>query len=259
MTELTLLARIYNSHQMKQIDMILSDLTGDLNVETGVKGTLGGRWVQLELSGEDEAVAMKLLEKEVGLCPVSLDNVKKFASLKGYVVNLDESIEELSLDIGIVEPKIAYATIPLKQLQAHLGDEKKMTLKKIRELWGICENLPLSIKVLEVNAEKNRVEAELQATQIRKLVLWKDSLLDRLLVIGASLQEVNEAMEQEGLERDVIDVETLGLFEHALVCKLGTDAAGLIGRIGRRIRKAKFTVFNPKKIVSPYPHTKPFR
>jgi hypothetical protein len=250
MTELTLLSRIYNSHQMKQIDVILADLIGDLNVEAAIKGTLAGRWVQLELSGEDEAVATKLLEREVGFCPVSLDNLKKFATLKGYVVNLDESTEELLVDIGVVQPKTVHATISLKHLQAHLGYEKKTTLKKISELWGICENLPLNIKVLEVNTEKNRVEAELQATQIRKVVLWKDSLLDRLLIMGASIQEVNSAVEQEGLGRDVIDVEALGMFEHTLVCKLGTDAAGLIGRIGRRLRKAKFTVFNPKKIVS---------
>ena len=125
---------------------------------------------------------------------------------------------------------------------------KKISLKKLSELWGICENLPLEIKVLEVDPEQNLVEAELQATQIRKLVLWKESLLDRLLVMGAPLYEVNSAVEQEELTRDVIDVESLGMFEHALVCKLGTDAAGLIGRIGRRLRKAKFTVFNPKNL-----------
>jgi hypothetical protein len=250
MTEIILLSKIYNSHQMKQIDLILSDLIGDLNVDLSIKGTLADRWVQLDLSGEDEAVATKLLEREVGFCPVSLDNVKKFAALKGYVVNLEESIEEISLDIGVVQPKTVYATIPLKHLQSHFAEGRKTTLNKINELWGICENLPLNIKVLDVNTEKNRVEAELQPTQIRKLVLWKDSLLDRLLVIGASLHEVNSAVEQEGLSRDVIEVESLGIFEHVLVCKLGTDAAGLIGRIGRRLRKAKFTVFNPKKIVS---------
>jgi hypothetical protein len=117
----------------------------------------------------------------------------------------------------------------------------------LSEFWGICENLPLEIKILEVNVAENKIEADLQPGQIRKFALWKESLLDRLLVIGASLEEVNMAVEQEGLGRDVIEVEALGMFEHALVCKLGTDAAGLIGRIGRRLRKAKFTVFNPKR------------
>ena len=248
MTTLTLLTKIYNTHQLKQINSTLEDLLGGLSVKAAVKGTVAGRWVQLDVSGEDEAVATKLLEKEAGFCPTNLENVKKFSALKGYVTNLDKSTENLLVDIGIFEPKAVHAVVPLSHLQAHLEDGKKISLKKMSELWGICENLPLEIKVLEVDTNAGLVQAELQATQIRKLVLWKESLLDRLLVMGASLYEVNSTVEQEGLTRDVIDVESLGMFEHALVCKLGTDAAGLIGRIGRRLRKAKFTVFNPKNL-----------
>jgi hypothetical protein len=40
------------------------------------------------------------------------------------------------------------------------------------------------------------------------------------------------------------------MFEHALTCKLGTDATGLIPKIGRYMRNAAFIVFNPKKIIS---------
>jgi len=40
----------------------------------------------------------------------------------------------------------------------------------------------------------------------------------------------------------------LGMFEHVLTCKLGTDAAGLIPKIGRILKNAKFAVFNPKKL-----------
>jgi hypothetical protein len=40
----------------------------------------------------------------------------------------------------------------------------------------------------------------------------------------------------------------LGLFEHALVCKLGTDAVGLISKVGRGLRNARFVVFSPRKI-----------
>lgn len=248
MTTLTLLAKIYNSHQLRELDKNLVELVGDLRVKTTVKGSAGGKWVNLEISGEDEAVAMKLLGREIGFSPISLENVKKFSTAKGYVTNLENSKEELSLDIGVFKPKVVYATVALTRLQANLADDKKAPLKRIIESWGICENLPLEIKVIEVNVEERSVEAELQAGQIHRFAQWKDSLLDRLLLIGASLREVNLAIEQEGLNRDVIDVESFGMFEHALVCKLGTDAAGLVGRIGRRLRKAKFTVFNPKAL-----------
>jgi hypothetical protein len=255
MTTITLLSKIYNSHQLKQIDTTLEELLGDLSVETTVTGTAANKWVQLELSGEDEAIAAKLLEREMGFCPVDISNIKKFDTVKGYISHFEKSKEQLVLDIGIFEPTTIYANIPLSHLQTHLVEGKKTSLKKLGELWGLSENVPLNIKILEVKPDHNRIEAELQASQIRKFTLWKDSLLDRLIVTGASRSELNIVITQEGLNRDVIDIEVLGTFEHALVCKLGTDAAGLIGRIGRRLRKAKFTVFNPKNVISFFEQT----
>jgi hypothetical protein len=51
-----------------------------------------------------------------------------------------------------------------------------------------------------------------------------------------------------GFERDVVDIEPLGIFESAVACKLGTDAVGLIPRIGRTLRNAAFATFSPRKI-----------
>jgi len=247
-TTLTLLIRIYNSHQLKQIDKTLGELLGELDVDATVTGTLAGRWVQLELSGEDESIATNLLNREIGFCPTSIEGIKKFATLKGYVVEPIKD-EELAIDIGIFQPKPTYAIIPLNHLQNQFTEGKKLTLKRISELWGISENLPVNIKIINVKPIENRIEAELQPTQVKRFAAWRDSLLDRLLILGASLYEINAAIDQEHLNRDIIDIEPLGMFEYALVCKLGTDGAGLISRMGRRLRKAKFTVFNPKKIL----------
>ena len=54
------------------------------------------------------------------------------------------------------------------------------------------------------------------------------------------------------LNRDIIGTEALGLFEHALTCKLGTDAAGLIPKIGRYMRNSVFIVFSPEKVNGIY-------
>ena len=99
-----------------------------------------------------------------------------------------------------------------------------------------------------MNEEESRIEVELAMSQVERYEVWRDSLLDRLLVVGSSLYEVKMALEHARFERDVISVEPLGMFEHALVCKLGTDAAGLIRQLGRNLRNAKFTVFNPKRL-----------
>jgi hypothetical protein len=246
MTAFTLLTKIYSSMQRREIDEVMKDLFEGLDVQAAVDHSLSDRWVHVTLSGEDEGIATNLLARDFGFCPETLEKVEKSSTLKGFVTNLEKS-KDLTMDIGLSKAKPIYAIVPVSQLQTQLVGGRKISLQKIAALWGISENLPLKIKIINVNAEENKIEAELAAEQSEKFLLWRDSLLDRLLVLGASLNQLKTAVEQAELDRDVIDIEALGMFEHALVCKLGTDAAGLISRIGRRLRKARFTVFNPKE------------
>ena len=248
MTTLTLLTRIYNVNQLNQIDNALRLSLEGLDVEAKILGTVADKWVQIALSGEDEGIATSYITKEIGFCPTSFENVKKFSTLKGYITNFEKSREELSVDVGVFQPKIVHATIPLRHLQAQLVDGRKTALRKIAELFGFCENLPINIKVVRVNEEESCIEAELSTRQVEKYEVWQESLLDRLLVLGSALHEVKNALEYAKLNRDVISVEPIGVFEHALTCKIGTDAAGLIPKIGRILKSAKFAVFNPKKL-----------
>ncbi len=91
------------------------------------------------------------------------------------------------------------------------------------------------------------LQAELSAGQVEKLQAWQQSLLDRLIILGASKETIESVLERTRLTRDVIDVETLGMFEHALTCKLGTNAAGLVSVMGRYLRNSVFVVFNARK------------
>jgi hypothetical protein len=248
MTTLTLLTRIYNVNQLNQIDKALKLSFEGLDVEVKILGIAADKWVQIALAGEDEGIATNYLTKEIGFCPTSFENVKNFSTLNGYITNLEKSREELSVDVGVFQPKIIHATMPLRHLQAQLVDGRKIALRKIVELFGFCEDLPINVKVVCVNEEGSYIEAELSMRQVEKYEVWQESLLDRLIVIGSSLYEVKRMLEYAKLNRDVISVEHLGMFEHALTCKLGTDAAGLISKIGRILKSSKFAVFNPKKI-----------
>lgn len=75
-------------------------------------------------------------------------------------------------------------------------------------------------------------------------------MLDRLLILGVSLNGIKLAVEKAGFNRDVIGIEPLGGFEHAVVCKLGTDAVGLIPKIGKSLRNASLGVFSPKRLFA---------
>jgi hypothetical protein len=250
MTILTLLVKASNSGQLKQIGDLLKSEFENLDLEVKVLGNPVNRWVQVSLSGEDEVIATSYINKKLGTCPISIKNVNKFSVLKGYISKVDTAKQELKVDVGVFEPKITQATIPLAYLQAQLADGRKVALKKISEIYGFNENLPLSIKVIRINGEEDEVlQAELSMAQIEKIRLWQQSLLDRLIILGSSLGEIETVLERTRLNRDVIGTEALGMFEHALTCKLGTDATGLIPKIGRYMRNAVFIVFNPKKII----------
>lgn len=248
MTKLTLLAKINNDYQLKQIDEALKLVFEGLEVEAKILGTVADRWVQIALAGEDEEIATNYVIKEIGICPSNFGNVKRLSTLNGYISILEKNGEELSVDAGVFEPKIVHAIIPLQRLQAQLVDGSKIALGKIAELFGFCKDLPISVKITRLNEEESLMEAELSSRQIRKYAVWRESLLDRLVVLGLPLHEIKMTLEHAKLDRDVIDVEPLGLLEHALTCKLGTDAAGLIPKIGRNLKTAKFAVFNPKRL-----------
>jgi hypothetical protein len=248
MTTLILLTKINDDSQLNKIDKALNFSFKGLEVEAKILGVVANGWVQIALSGEDEGIATNYLIKEVGVCPSNFGNVKKVSTLKGYVKNIGKNGAVLSVDVGVFQPKISYATIELRRLQAQLVDGKKIAVRKIADLFGLCEYSPINVKVTGLNEKKSRIDAELSSKQIRKYVVWRESLLDRLLVMGSSLNEVKVTIKHAKLERDVIDVEPLGLLEHALTCKLGTDATGLIPKIGRNLKNAKFAVFNPKTL-----------
>lgn len=248
MTALTLLTRINSDTQLKQVGKALTLLFKGLEVEANILSTVADGWVQVDLAGEDEAIATNYLIKEVGLCPNSFENIKKFSTLKGYIANIGKSEGVLSVDVGVFQPKIVYANVFLRSLQAQLVDGREVAFRKIAEIFGLCEGLLVNVKVTSLNGKENCIDAELSSEQIERYVVWRESLLDRLLVLGSSLREIETALQYAKLNRDVIDVEPLGLLEHALTCKLGTDAAGLIPKIGRNLKNAKFAVFNPKTL-----------
>jgi hypothetical protein len=248
MPAMTLLIRVYKDSQLNIIHGFLKTMLKGLNCGIQVFGTTPNGWVQVAVSGEDENVATQYLKEQVGLGPTDIADVTRFSTLKGRIVDLKKSRDELHVDIGVYTPNIVEAVVPLQHLQARLVDGRKIALKKCAELYGFCDNLPLSVKISGVDKETEWTEAELSQRQIAQCEDWRRSLLDRLIVLGVSLDEVNVALKRAGFGRDVASIESLGLFEHAVVCKLGTDAAGLIPRLGRNLRNAVFSIHSPKRI-----------
>jgi hypothetical protein len=246
MTNLTLLAKAFHGSQLKQIAELLQSQFEELEVEAKVLGNSQNRWVQIFVSGEDEAVATSFIRKEIGLCPASFEAVEVGSELKGYVSKVDG--ERLLVDVGVLEPKAIQATVALSVLQKQLFEGKAAGLKKISEAYALVEGVPVTIMVTAKDADS--MQAELAPVQVERLMNWRQSLLDRLVVLRAPKELITATLERTHLDRDVVDVEALGLFEFALTCKLGTEAAGLIPRVGRYMRYGVFVVFGSRRLAS---------
>ena len=250
MPTVTLFAKAYNNRRLDNFDKNLKSTLEGLKVEVKTCGATARGWIQISVSGEDENVALRYLDDRIGLCPASLDNINRFSTIKGRITNLDKSRNELRVDMGVFSPSIYDAVIPLARLQAQLVDGRKISLKEIVELFGFCENLPFTVKIDSVDRDKSLIEAEVAEKQRRQYIAWTESLLDRLFILGTSLSGIELAVEEAGFNRDVVNIEPLGGFEYAVVCKLGTDAVGLIPKLGSALKRQRLRPFIPQRIVA---------
>jgi len=249
MPTITLLEKVYGPFDHKLFQTTLSSLCRDLLVKARVVGRTNRGWLQVELTGEDQRAAIEFLDHEIGVAPVEIGKVKRFSTFKGKVLSIDERRLELRVDIGVYSPHVCDAVIPLERLRAQLADGKKLSLQQLAELFCFYTHMSLYVKVAEdAKPENERVKAELSNSQISKFNEWISSNLDRLIVLGATKPQLERAIRTSGHSRDIIRTETLGLLEHAVVCKLGTDAIGLTPKLGLHLYTATLVSFSPKKI-----------
>lgn len=247
MSTVTLSTRVYDDSQLTLVGKFLKSMLKGLKVEMEISGTSSRGQVQIEVSGEDEEAALRYLDVKMGLCPMLLKNLRRFSVVRGRITAFNQ--DELYVDIGVFTPGILDATISLRHLQAQLVNGRKMPLEKMAKLFGLVPNVPLWVKVLSISEENQQVEIMLSERQLGLYRSWVESLLDRLAVLGAPFNEVAQALKRTKCNRDVLEIESLGFFEQAVVCKLGTKALGLIPKIGRKLWKANFSVFDPAGIL----------
>jgi hypothetical protein len=244
--EVVLLQKIYKV-PIEEAEKFLKKIIGDLDCSLTGLSIVENGWLRVQASGRDEGVAVRLLKRECSLAPISVANVERFSTFRGRVIFSGKSRTEAFVDVGAFSPKPVYAKIPLRTLQGQLVDGRKLALQRIEEMFVLLDNLPLEVRVVRVEVEV--LEAELTERQMEIFGRWVGERFDRLIVLGVSIGGVMRAVERARLEGDVLDVESLGLLEHVVVCKLGTDAVGLVPRLGRNLGGAVLGVFSPRTVL----------
>jgi hypothetical protein len=245
--EVVLLQKVYSEASLKEFRGFLEGLCEGLKVDLKELSKVENGWVRARVSGEDERVALNLLEKEVGLAPVSAENVERFSMFRGRMVHPGRSKLEVFVDVGVFLPEPVFAILPLWKLQGQLVDGRKVALERLVGLFGFVDGFPLEVRIIDDGV--GGLNAELTEGQLGVFDRWMSGRMDRLIVLGVSAEAVGKAVRRAGVGRDVVGVESLGFLEHVVVCKLGTDGAGLVPRLGRRLKEAKFVVFCPRLVL----------
>jgi len=249
MPKATLLEKVYGPFPPDAFEPVFQSLCEGLEVRLRVIGKTERGWIQVDVSGDDKDVALRLLDQKVGLAPVSFENVKKFSLLRGKIVSSGASGDGLHVDVGVFSPQLIDATIPLQTLQAQIADGKSLSLEHLIDLFCFYDNLPLEVKIVgDVSSETGFIEAVLSEVQLYQITGWIRSHLDRLIILGAPSSDVEDAIKRSRHVRDVIRVESLGLLEHDILCKLGTEAKGLMPKFGPMLPHAILAPFSPRKI-----------
>ena len=247
------LEKAYGPHEPGEFTPAFLSLCSGLSVDVRVVGSAGRGWLVLEVSGEDEEVALRLIAEEVGLAPVRASNIKRFSKIRGKIIAL--APEGAYVDIGVFEPMNLDAFVPLEALRAQLADGLDVKMPVLSRLFCLSEGLPLDIKLLEApgDAPSRPLRAELSEEQVRAFERWVRSGLDRAIVLGASHHALKRALWSSGSYEQVVGVERLGLLENAVLLKLGYSLKRLISSLKRHLRRATVLPFRPRDIMRAFP------
>lgn len=204
-------------------------------------------WLTVRARGEDSEAFLNILKEKFGEAPVAQSSVERWDVRKGFVTGSGKVGFGVYVDLGIIQPMRKDALYPLHRMRAQLADGLARSSRDILAENALSDNFPVSVAVTDVEAGKVSVEL---TDETRDLLLsWRSRPFDRVIATGIDRDRVEKAVYSTRLKLDVIEVQSLSLLVQCLVCKVGTDAPGVISKIGGRLRGVGLTAFqSPSRI-----------
>jgi len=229
------------------VDARLRKLSSSLDVSVKLEGVSSNGFVKIGVQGSDSEVFTELIKRELGLAPSDLSGVEVHDNFKAYVTKIDQNRQSIQVQIGPVSAQFK-SEIPRESLMAQLCDGRSILVDKIARTYCIQEDVPLLVRITFIDPDRRRIEAWISDDQISRFDQWRRQRFHRIIAIGGFQDELREAMRLSKVERDVIELEELAMTAHCLVCKLGTDAPGVIAKIGRYVSNFKLHAFLPERV-----------
>ena len=245
---LTLLERptpLTSKNFKAKLEKHLAELKGELSATVTLQGFSRTGWSQIEIVGEDAEIVTHLISNKLGVARTQLDEIEVHQVCDGQIIG--SHAKGLNFDLGL-ETQIVTPTIPTDHLQAQLADGKPLPLAQLVECYCLYAGEKVSVRI--TSKTNDEIEGWLSDQQVDLLSNRITSGLDRIETFDCFKEDAESAITRAHLSRDVIAVERETLTLQSIVCKLGTDAVGVIPKLGRVLKKQKLHTFLPNRIVS---------
>jgi hypothetical protein len=225
-----------------RIHRLLSGL--DVSVRLEISGS---GFVSAEVQGSDSEFFAALIKREMWLAPRELSEVEVNDNFKAYVAGINKKRESLEIEIGPVSTSVK-SEVAREALMAQLCDGRDTPVEKVTQSYCIQEGVPILVRITSVDPKRRQIEAWISDNQVARFEQWRRERLHRIIAIGGPQDELREAVRVSRVERDIIEIEELSFAASSLVCKLGTDAPGIIAKIGRYVSDFKLHAFLPERV-----------
>jgi len=224
----------------------MNRLSSGLDVATQF-GISGNGFVEAEVDGSDSEFFIELIKKEMRLAPQNLSEIEVNDNLKAFVRGINAKRQSIEVEIGPVSTNVR-CEIAKDALIAQLCDGQAIPVDRVTQAYCIQEDSPILVRVTSIDPGRRQIEAWVSDDQVARFEQWRRERVHRIIAIGGSHDKLAETVRLSKADRDVIQIEGLSFTTNSLVCKLGTDAPGIIAKIGRHLSEFKLYAFLPEKL-----------
>lgn len=196
-------------------------------------------------SEENLRYLTKLLHRTYGRSHVKSEVNVGDVSL-GRLVNPGGVGFGIFVDIGI-RPK-QDALLSLIELRNNLTNSKKVATRKIVDLFGFVDSLPVECKVNSIDSKNDRINLSLSEKFSNTQEEWRESGLQRLIITKYMNFNIEALLNKIGITKYIEEMELVDPLTTIIVCKRRTRASGLLPILGPKLGSSPVGIFHPDKI-----------
>ncbi|MFH0848397.1 MAG: DUF2110 family protein [archaeon] len=228
----------------------LHETASGLETHFEILGLTKNGWPSIRISGPDTEIYTEILKRDIGFAVTKIESLEPHSITKAFVEKIQQERNTIQLDIGFDPDEAINVEYHASDLRSQLFDGQKIPFKAMVSRYCLNGGFPLEVRISDNSLDQGALSVVLSDSQVSSLTEWRDERFERLILQGAFFHEVEKATKDLKLARDLADMAELSLMTSLLTCKLGTQARGLVPKLGPLLRSATFCVFQSSSLVN---------